>query len=35
MAASDAHVTLSRLRVWGSEAIFKRGQEYELRGWRT
>ena len=30
--ASDAYVTLAQLRAWAGEAVFKRGQDYELRG---
>ena len=30
--ASDADVALAQLRDWAGEAVFKRGQDYELRG---
>ncbi len=30
--AGDADVTLAQLRDWAGEAVFKRGQDYELRG---
>ena len=30
--ASDADVTLAQLRAWAGDAVFKRGQNYELRG---
>ena len=30
--ASDAEVALAQLRDWAGEAVFKRGQDYELRG---
>jgi uncharacterized Zn finger protein len=30
--ASEAEVTLSHLRAWAGEAVFKRGQDYQLRG---
>ena len=32
MSASDARITLAQLRSWAGERVFKRGQDYELRG---
>src|SRR5204863_3362239 len=32
MNASDARITLAQLRSWAGERVFKRGQDYELRG---
>jgi uncharacterized Zn finger protein len=32
MTNRDATTALSRLRAWAGEAVFKRGQDYELRG---
>ncbi len=32
MTNGDARITVSQLRTWAGEAVFKRGQDYELRG---
>lgn len=32
MTTGDPRIALSQLRAWAGEAVFKRGQDYELRG---